>query len=191
MMKFIIKMILFSAICKTGLSQNFKGKIAYDIAYLLKDSSIINPKQIEVLFGSAQEFHLTNEYYKLKSNGLISEEVFTFHNNTIKYKTKDSDSLLAFNANYNSDTVLDFKIKKKTKEIILGYKCHKLILNTKQSHITIFFTKKIRVNKTPFLNHKYKFGDLIIDKTGSIPLKTIIENKDLIVIYTATSIQIL
>jgi hypothetical protein len=181
--------ILVTLVPKFCFSQSFEGRILYDITYLNKDSSMFNNQYEAQFMGSKKELLIKGGRYLILLNGFITSEYYDNVSNTFHYKSKGSDSVYSVSGYFNSDTILNYKRIRKTKEFILGNYCHKLIIETKESVITVFFNKKYKVDKSLYSRHNFRFWSFIIEKTGSIPLKTIVETKNLIISTTAVKVQ--
>jgi hypothetical protein len=182
----ILLTLLFSNL---GNAQNYEGRVLYSINFEIKDSSLITNDQIALLLGNRKEFIIKGGCYRTSLNGLITDEFYDYKTNIFRYRSKDFDSIYSVNASFNSDTVLSYRIIKKPKESVLGNRCQKIVIKTQKSSITVFFSKKYKMDKSLYIKHNYNFLSFIVNKTGALPLKTIIENKSISIITTAIEMQ--
>ena len=99
-----------------------------------------------------------------------------------------SDSLYWEDYSKNNDVATKFEIQK-AKETVVGVLCDVLIVYTPKSKTSYYYSSKYGVNPVLFNKHEYGNWYYVISKTKALPLKTISENEQFILISTAVNIS--
>jgi len=105
-------------------------------------------------------------------NGLMKMTQFYLGEDTLFNQFEGMNSLLWNDATTNPDKLKDFNIEKEV-ETILGVKCDLLTINSEHGTMKYYFNKKYKVDPENFSNHEYGFWKLCVEKTNSLPIKSI------------------
>lgn len=170
-------LFLFLLATFNGYSQEaFEGEIIYRNSFESKVPNV-SSEQMKALVGEKQEYFIKSGNYKSYTNGFsITVQLYIGETNKLYNKISGSDTLYWFNANVNSDLVVNSELIK-NKEKILGEDCDALVLTTKSGQTTYFFSSRYPVDVSKFQNHNYGNWNYYLSKAKSIPLKIVIENK--------------
>lgn len=178
--------LLFSA--TTSFSQHFEGEVVYSNHFTSKMKNFTD-EQLSTMIGTKQEYFIREGNYKSFLNGQsVTVQLYDYKANRIYNRTPKSDTLYWFDASVNTDGVISYEIKKNAEQI-LGNNCDAIIMNTKTGTTTIFYTTRYKVDSKAYLNHNYGNWSFFTSKTGSLPLKTIIETNQFKMVSTATEIK--
>jgi hypothetical protein len=183
-----ITFLLATFISIISFAQTFEGTIVYKNTYKSKIANV-SDAQLTAMMGSRQEYMIKNGAYKSVANGLLFQwQLYVSTDNKLYSKMANSDSLLWTNAGINPDEVLEAKLIDEETEI-LGYRCTGLILKCKSGTQKYYFSTKLPVDATLYVNHKFGNWYDFISRSKSLPLKAIIENEQLILENVATEVN--
>jgi len=187
-MKKVIVFFLMVLIAGTSFGQSFEGKIVYKNTYKSKIPNVTD-EQITTMMGSKQEYFIKNGDYKSILNGsYIQWQLYLNKENKLYNKTSDTEVITTVDASTITDEVLKSEINKGVTEI-LGYKCDELILTCKNSVQKYYFNAKLSVDPKLFANHKYGNWYDFLCKSNALPLKWIIDSKQLTMECVATEVK--
>ncbi|MDO6430891.1 hypothetical protein Q4E93_09840 [Flavitalea sp. BT771] len=182
MLLFLLTILSFGA-----RSQNFEGKMVFQIIVKSKIPGLPD-ERLNKMLGSSQDYFIKGGKYKSLSNSqIIAMQIYDPTTNKLYSKHPNSDTLYWMDAGKNEDEVTDFEIKKNV-ETILGNPCDALVLTTKTGTTIYYYNDKYRLDKTKFVAHKFGNWSFLAVKTGALPLKTVIENKQFRMEMTAVEI---
>jgi hypothetical protein len=142
------------------------GKTISNHKYYYKGSNyknVIDKKQLQI--------------YKPKSNQI--------YNYTIE---KDTVFTNILNANKSIDSLRSIEKSDKT-ELILGYECQELIIKTKLTETTYYYSRELNIPSVNYINHHYGNWYEYLKETNSLPLKIIVKNKFLFMEMTAINLE--
>jgi len=92
-------------------------------------------------------------------------------------------------ASVNFPKTFKATFKHKT-ELILDYECKSLLVASEIGTVTYYYSKKVKVNPTPFSKHRFgNWGNYLKKTKGALPLKFIVESKDYTLTATAVKVQ--
>lgn len=183
---FIAAVILLTSL--TVFGQNFEGKIVYQNSFISKNSQI-KDVQWATMFGATQEFYVKGNQYKYVTNGsLLLWYIYSATDKKMYTKMSNSPSIYWTDATVNTDTILKTELKKAS-TVVLGYTCDELILTCKSGVQKYYFNSKFGVDPKLYAVHTYGNFALLLSKTKSWPLKSIIETDQFTLTSTATEIK--
>jgi hypothetical protein len=141
------------------------------------------------MIGSKQEYLIKGGSYKSFLNGQsVTMQQYDYRTNRIYNKTPKSDTLYWFDASINTDKVVSFEVKKNA-EKVLGNLCDVIIMKTQTGTTTIFYSSRYKIDSKAYENHHYSNWAFYVEKTQSLPLKTIVESNSFRMESTATEIK--
>ncbi len=179
-------LLIFAAI--TCLAQTFEGKITYANKYTSKLPNITDA-QFSSMMGIVQEFYIKGGNYRTSTNGTLFQwQVYSLKDNRLYSKMSHAESVLYNDASENKDEVIKAEVNKGALQI-LGYTCDELVLTCKSGTQKYYYNSAVSADVKAFENFKFGNWYEVISRTGSIPLKTIIENGQFILENTATDIK--
>ena len=168
--------------------QSFEGEIVYSNHFTSKMKNFTD-EQLEAMIGTKQEYLIKGGNYKSFLNGQsITMQLYDYKTNRIYNRKPKSDTLYWFDAITNTDEVVSFEIKRNA-EKILGNQCDAIIMKTKTGTTTIFYCSRYKVDSKLYEKHHYSNWAFYVEKTKSLPLKTIIETNSFRMESTATEIK--
>lgn len=169
-------------------AQSFEGKIVYKNTIKSKINSITD-QQFSSMLGDKQEYFIKDGDYKSVTNGALMQwQLYINDDNKLYNKMSNSETLTWLDGTVNQDEVLKTEIIKEAAEV-LGYKCDELILHCKSGLQKYYFNHKFPVDIKIYEKHKYGNWYEVVSRTGSLPLKLIIENQQIILETIATEIE--
>ena len=187
MMKNTLVLIFFFV----GISvsaQNFEGKITYQNTNVSKIEGVTS-YHLNAMMGTVQEYYIKGSNYKTIMNGQFSQmQVYSPSKNRLYSKVSMTDTLLWDDCSINAEEVVDYYIEK-SEEVVLGYKCKVLIVETKTSKTSYYFSKKIKLDADAYVNHLYGNWNIVTSQTKALPLKTIIESDQINHVGLAVQIE--
>lgn len=172
-----------------GFAQSyFEGEVIYSNKFTSKIANLTS-EQLAVLVGDKQEYFIKDGNYKSFLNGRsITMQLYHSSSNRIYNRTPQSDTLYWFDASVNTEGVISVEVVK-NKEVILKVMCDALVLKTKKGITTFYYNSKYKANTELFRNHQYGNWYYMLSKTGALPLKTVVENGQFIMVSTAIAIK--
>lgn len=183
---FISAFILLTSLSVFG--QNFEGKIVYQNTFKSKNPQL-KDEQWSAMFGSTQEFYAKGNQYKYVTNGtLLLWQTYSATDKKVYTKMSNSPSVYWNDATVNTDTILKIELKKAS-AVVLGYTCDELILTCKSGVQKYYFNAKFVVDPKLYTAHTYGNFALLLTKTKSWPLKSVIETDQFTLTSTATEVK--
>ncbi|HYH16041.1 MAG TPA: hypothetical protein VD794_12505 [Flavisolibacter sp.] len=184
----LIFVVLLLSMNNIILGQNFEGEVIYNNLFKSKINNLTD-SQLGVMIGSKQEYLIKGGNYKSFMNGqTISMQLYDYKTNRLYNRTPKSDTLYWFDASINTDKVINYEIKKNA-AYVLGNLCDAIVMKTKTGTTTIYYSEKYKVDSSSYTNHHYSNWSFFVLKTGSLPLKTIIETNHFSMESTAIEIK--
>jgi len=182
---FVVSLMIFSV---TGLqAQEFEGMISYDNIYESKTSEI-SSEQLNNLMGTEQAYVIKGNNYKSAFNGVfISLHLYRGDENRSYMLTGKIDTLYWEDYSLNKDKAISYEIKE-NQDTILGVPCDVLVIQAEKSKTYFYYSSKYGINPELFTKHNYGNWYYTISKTKALPLKTVFENEQFIMISVATEI---
>jgi hypothetical protein len=180
--------ILISLLFTRAYGQTFEGKITYNNNYTSKIPNV-QDQQFNSMMGTIQEYYIKGGDYKSNSNGtLIQWQLYFNKENRIYNKISSSETILWNDCAINPDSIIRIEINKDVTEI-LGYMCDEVILYCVSGTQKYFFNHKIAVDISLFKNHLFGNWYDFLKVSKSLPLKSIIENQQFVVVSEAKDIK--
>jgi hypothetical protein len=153
----------------------FEGEIIYANVFESKTQRFTS-EQLRMMIGYKQDYFIKGGNYKATTNGFAIEmQLYDDKTNKIYNRVPKSDTLYWFDASLNTDTVVHYEIKSSA-DTILGYPCSAIILRTRTGVTTLYYTLEYKIDGTKYLNHNYNNWSFFVKKSGSLPLKIVVEN---------------
>jgi hypothetical protein len=186
-MKKAITTLLSVLLLFIAVAQNFEGKIIYKNIYKSKIPNITD-QQLNDMMGTRQEYLIKNGDYKSLTNGsLVQWQLYINKDNKLYNKLATSETILFTDGSVNTDEVLSYELNKGVAEV-LGNKCDELILTCKSGIQKYYFCSRYGVDATLYKNHKYFNWYNYLCRANALPLKLVVENKELIIESVAVEI---
>lgn len=183
-----ITFLLLTFFAITSFGQTFEGKIVYKNSYKSKIPNMTD-EQFTTMMGSTQEYFIKNGDYKSVANGSFFQwQLYVNTENKLYSKMANSETLLWNDGAANPDEILKAEVKKNIAEV-LGYLCDELILTCKSGTQKYYFNTKLSVDTKLFANHKFGNWYEFLLKSNSLPLKSIVENKQFTLESIATEVK--
>lgn len=165
---------------------SFEGKIIYDL--VMEDRTrTMTKEQAKMFMGNEQTYFIKDNKYKSVTNGMMKITQIYLGQDTLYNQVTGMNNLLWMNTTSNPNKLIDFNIQKDV-ATVAGIKCDLLTINLEGGTTKYYFNSKYYINPDNFKNHEYGFWKFCIEKTNSIPLKSITDTKDLYLEITAKKI---
>lgn len=191
-MKYIYILFLFFTFNVTSQVKDFEGYVIYKV--IMKNP---NPKIISDSLWNARvpkkEFIHKYFYKKNKYKNIISGEGVQLYSPTedkihVFKIEKDTVFSNSITTSKSIDPVISIK-KLEGKETILDIKCNILVIKSKLSKSTYYYSSKLRIPYKNFENHKYGNWSQYLEVTNSLPLKIISKSPFYFMEMTAIEIK--
>jgi hypothetical protein len=168
-------------------AQVFEGKVVYNNRLMSKIPNL-SDEQMLMIIGSKQEYFIKGGSYKSLLNGrALAMQLYDFKTNRLYSQKVNVDTLYWFDASKNTDQVRSVEIKRNA-DIILGKKCDAIVFQTKLGTATYYYSQEYKIDSKVYTKHKFNNWDLYVEKTGALPLKSVVENAQFKMESTATEI---
>lgn len=156
----------------TGCSRNyFEGKILYKYQYIDKQGKDITSRM--KLEGDVEQHYFINlKNYKSKNQNDQLTQLYNSATNKYYYnlglELEEVDAGKEFPKSFQSKSLPD-------KQTILDMPCKSLLMKSEVGSTTYFYSKKVKVNPTPFSRHRFGNWNSYLSLTkGALPLKFVI-----------------
>jgi len=180
--------LIMSAFAIMIFGQTFEGKIIYQNSYESKIPNMSN-EQLTSMMGSIQDYIIKEGNYKSSTNGSMMQwQLYINNDNKLYSKMKNSDTIFWNDGATNTDEVLKTEVNKEVTEI-LGYKCDEIILTCKSGVQKYYFNSKVNVDAILFAKHLFGNWYDFIKISQALPLKSIIESPQFILISEAKEVK--
>jgi hypothetical protein len=187
-MKFVNTLFFGLFVSLTVFGQSFEGEIIYQTTYKSKNPTITDDR-LTSLMGSTEEYFIKGAAYKSVLNGtLLQWQLYIPAENKLYTKMSNKDSAISNDAAINDDSVISFVLNKAVINI-LGYSCDELILNSKSGTEKYYFSSKLSIDPTNYVNHKLGNWYTYVSMAKAVPLKIEIENPQFSIVFIATSVK--
>lgn len=186
----IIATIVFYCIGLNAVAQSFEGKIRYSNSYQSKLANL-KSEQLNAMMGTKQAYVIKGNNYKSVFNGTFTKlQMYRGSENKNYTLTGKSDTLYWEDYSVNKDEALSYEIKR-AYDTILGISCDLITVKANNSLTHYFFNANYSVDSELFKKHNYGNWYYIISKTKALPLKTIYETDQFIMISEAIEITLM
>ncbi|MEO5684084.1 MAG: hypothetical protein ABIQ88_15685 [Chitinophagaceae bacterium] len=180
--------LLASFLTLTSFAQNFEGMLLCKNSYKSKNAAVAD-EQFNAMMGTVQEYYVKDGDYKSITNGsLLQWQLYINKDNKLYNKLSNNETVLWNDAAVNGDEVIKAVINKGVTEV-LGYKCDELILTCKTGVQKYYYNAALAVDVSLYVNHKFGNWYEFLSRTKALPLKSIIENEQLIIESVVTEIK--
>jgi len=186
-MKTIKLLALLLTISSFAAAQNFEGKVIYKNDYKSKVPDMTS-EQFNAMMGTTQEYFLKGGNYKSILNGkLLQWQLYINKDNKLYDKMSNSPTIFWNDGSVYTDEVIKSEINRGVLNV-LGYRCDELVLTCKNGVEKYYFSSELKVDAKLFEQHKFGNWDAVISRTGSLPLKMIIDNAQFVMEQIAIEI---
>lgn len=173
-MKSLISILFITCFTSLSHGQFFEGKMVFKNSYQSKVPNL-SSEQLSTMLGSIQEYYIQGATYKSVSNGsMVKWNLYNPKLNTLYSKLSNKPGVQAINASINEDSVINFEINRNVTKV-LNYPCDELVLTCKSGIQKYYFCTKFRIDAALYKNHQYGNWYDVLSRTGSLPIKSIIE----------------
>lgn len=155
---------------------DFEGKIIYDLSYEDKTGQMTK-EQSKMFMGDQQVYTIKGNKYKSEMNGMMKMTQYYLGQDTLFNQFVGMNNLLWIDANSNSSEVIDYNIETDV-ETIAGIRCDLLTINTTEGITKYYYNKDYKIDPKHYSNHEYGFWKFSIEKTNSLPIKSVSDSKD-------------
>lgn len=171
-----------------GFSQ-FTGEVFYKEVYESKIPGI-NNQDFQRYTGDSRRLYIGNGSYKNENNSLsISRWIYRGSENKLYFFRNNSDTIVWCDASLRKFEKTSFTPIEKTDEVILGHKCKKVTLRSESSTVTYYFSDAYPLDPRGYAQHFFESWNLYTSLAKAVPLKIILENKDMKLTSTAVRIE--
>ena len=182
-------LLLLSLLCVNAvIAQSFEGKIAYQLSYKSKLPSMTD-EQWRSIGGSQHEYYFKDGNYKtvVSAGAMMQWQLFIKKDNRLYTKFANSETILWNDAAINQDSVLSSQLNKGVTQVN-GYTCDELVLTCKSGIQKYYYSSKINVDPSLFVNHKYGNWYDYLSKAGALPLKYTFDMPQFVMEATASQV---
>ena len=165
----------------------FEGKIIYDLKFIDKTGSMTEANA-KTYMGTKQVYTIKGNKYKSEMNGMMKITQYYLGQDTIYNQMGGVNGLMWIDSKINSDEVISFEIEENV-EKVNGIDCNKLTIKSKHGSTEYFYNSNYAANPSDYSNHEYGFWKFCIEKTKSLPLKSISNSEGVYVEITASEIK--
>lgn len=181
-------LIILTVTFTTSFAQDFEGKIVYKNTYTSKIPNIPD-QQFTTMMGSTQEYFYKEGNYKSSTNGTFFQwQLYIHKENKLFNKMANSATILWNDGASSTDEILKVEVNKSTRQV-LGRTCDELILTCKSGVQKYYHSADLKVNPALFANHKFGNWNEVMSRTGSLPLRIILETQQFSLECNAVEIQ--
>lgn len=184
--------VILLLICTFSYSENltsqanFEGKIVYDLKFEDRTGQMTQ-EQVVSFMGTEQIYSIKGAKYKSELNGMLKLTQYFVGNDTLFNQMVGMDGIMWINVKENPDSLISYEITKNALEVN-GISCDHLKIVSKEGITSYYFNTKYSVDPKNFENHEYGFWKFCIEKTKSLPLKSISDTKSVYFEITAKEI---
>jgi hypothetical protein len=184
---FALAVTLLCIAATTDTPKSFEGLVTYKNAIKSKIKGATDA-QILKMMGDKMDYYFKEGNYKTVCNGsLIQWQLYDSKTNRLYTKVALSETIYYNDAAENKDTLLTTKVNKGV-ATILGYKCDEVILTTTSGIEKYYFNSKFAVDPALYSRHLYQNFYDYLKVAKALPLKMILDTKELTVTSEATKI---
>jgi hypothetical protein len=184
-------LILFVSIMLTvcTMSQNFEGKVVYKVTILKSNVPKMTTDQLNTLMGTHQDYYVKGGYFKSVTNGTFMQwQLYHPDDNKMYNKFSNSEAIMWKDCGTNPDSIISVQYSK-AKSDIAGYKCDELILTCKSGIQKYYFNTSLGMDPALYSHNLYSNWYDYLKLAKAVPLKTYIENEQMIMESTATEVK--
>jgi hypothetical protein len=186
-MKTNILLFIATFFAFTSFAQHFEGKIVYKDVYKSRVSNLTD-EQLTTMLGTTREYYIKDGDYKSVFNGSFFQWLLYINSdNKLYVKFSGFDTLIWNDGATYADSILKVE-NRKTVTQVLGYTCDEVVLTCTSGKEIYYFNTQLSVDPKLFANHKYVNWFAYLSNAKSLPLKSIIEQKEFTVESVATSV---
>jgi hypothetical protein len=166
---------------------DFEGKIIYSLTFEDKTGAM-SKEQAKMFMGEQQIYTIKGNKYKSEMNGMMKMTQYYLGQDTLYNQIGGMNNLFWIDATSNPDELISYNIDKNV-ETIAGINCDLLTIKTKDGTTKYYFNTLYQLNPENYANHEYGFWKFCIDKTKSLPIKSVIDTKDVYMEIVAKEIK--
>ncbi len=186
-MKRIVGSLVMTFFVFYAHAQNFEGKIVYANSYKSKNANLTT-EQLTSMMGDTEEYYISNGRERTVMNGTVFQwQLYVREENKLYTKVSNYETVLWNDGAENKDTVLTTEIVKNV-GTILHYPCDVLILTTNSGTEKYYYSDSLQLNADLYKQHAYGNWNTVVSLTHAMPLKMILDKKDIYAEMIATSV---
>ncbi len=189
-MKKIIALIVLTVVISSFVTTNdfFTGKIIYKFSYTdLKGNDIT--EKVAPILGLEQYYFINSKNYKAHDGKNNWVQLYNSETNTYYYFGKDKTAKKYDGAQASSKKFVVTKLNKK--EIVAGYNCQCIQVDTDNETIIYYFSPNVRIDYPIFSKHNFGEWNKYLQATnGALSLKFVLTDHKNGFIWTSTATEI-
>jgi hypothetical protein len=182
--------VLLSLLCLAGpfaQAQYFEGKVVYRTTVTSKLPGV-SDSVLSATIGNEETYYIKGGYYQSTTNGAgFSMQLYDHRTNRIYFKKPGVDTLYWLDAGRSQDKPLSYETREEA-EVVLGKRCDALVVQTAGGTTVFYYSPRYRIDAAMFSRHAYGGWAFYVEKTGCLPLKTVIDNERFHLESTATEV---
>lgn len=187
-MKPVLLSTIFFLMMSVCLAQSFEGKVIYQCSYKSKVPNVTD-EQFNTLMGATMEYYMKGGDYKINTNGTFFQwQLYLNKDNKLYNKMSNSPTIFWLDGALRADELVKTEANKGVLDI-LGNNCDEIVLTLKNGTEKYYFTTKYKVDAKLYENHKFGNWSDYLAKSGSLPLKMIIDNQQYVLECAAAEVS--
>jgi len=184
-----IPLTAFLILLTLNAFSQFTGEVVYREAYEIKIPGI-SSADFQKHAGDTRHLYIQNGFYKNENNSpSFNQWIYRGDENRIYFIEKNSDTIKWYDASVRKYEKTSFTQVEKTDEVILGKKCKKLTLKSNVSTVTYYFSNDYPLDSKVYARHFFESWNLYTSLAEAIPLKVVLETKEMKATSTAIRIE--
>lgn len=160
-----------------GFAQNFEGEIDYHLHYTSRMASV-SDSQMAKAMGDQSTYYTSGGNYKSVTNGSVLLWQLYIHAENKIYNSFSGGRVQWIDAWTEHDTVFNTNVRRNA-AVIMGYTCDELTMFCRSGVQIYYYSTKLKINPQLFARHRYGNYAAYMAEAGAIPIKFIINSKEL------------
>jgi hypothetical protein len=182
---FITLTLVISAV--KAPAQYFEGKVIYRQMVTSRMPGVTD-SALSATVGNEESYYLKGGFYRSMTNGTgFSMQQYDHRTNRLYFKNPDIDTLYWVDAGKTTDKPISYETREDA-ETILGKRCDALVVQTANGTIVFYYSRRYKLDAAMFSRHTYGGWAFYVEKSGCLPLKTVIDNDKFHLESTATEV---
>jgi hypothetical protein len=179
---------LLVLITTNAFTQNFEGKIIYQLQYRSKWPSL-KVEDLQSTLGTEHEYLVKNGNYKttISPNAMVQWQLYSHQDNKLYNQFTNNPTILWYDGAKNTDTVYSYTINKNVVKVA-GYDCDELIMRCKRGIMKYYYNAAIKADPLVYKQHRFGNWYFYLQLTQALPLKYIYELTQYSIEHTATQV---
>ncbi|MEL6670579.1 MAG: hypothetical protein AAFR61_00160 [Bacteroidota bacterium] len=143
---------------------------------------------VRMLMGNKSVYSIKGARYKSQMNGMFKMMQLYAGGDTLYSQMRGMNGVFWEDARQNPDSLIEWSIEKDV-TTIMGLSCHVMTIKAKEGFYQHYYHPSIPADPRLHARHRYGFWAFFIEKTRSLPLKTVLKDGELNVEMEVTDIQ--